>query len=181
MQGNFMGMSAARVFFGFAVLVAACALLANAIDFDVFDANAFFFVMAGALACCVIGCPMESMRSGVLCLTGKPGCDPVQACGFWTSFGTYAWYCGLMSAFMCVVAHADSIKGAASFDVMLVPAMYCLVYGMLFRTVCMAVASAACGSCVPGGVCGPMNAAKTMTTTAKSGSSKKRTEESVGA
>jgi hypothetical protein len=45
-----------------------------------------------------------------------------------------------MGACMCAVAYAGKIKGAASFDVMLVPALYCLAYGMFFKMVGMSVA-----------------------------------------
>jgi len=179
MNGNPAGMSPARVFFGFAVLVAACAFFANAIDFDVFDANAFLFVVAGSLACCVMACSMETMRSGVMCFNGPANCDPVQASGFWNSFGTYAWWSGIVGAGMCTVAYAGAIKGPSSFDVVLVPSMYCLAYGMFLKMVGMSVACAVCGSCVPGGVCAPMGTMNAAAT-APANAAKKNPEEKVG-
>lgn len=152
MGNNGLSMSPARVFFGFAVLVAAFAFLANAISFEVFNTNSFMFVCVGALACCVIACSVEIWKSGFQCLIGNNTANAVHASGFWSCFGTYAWYCGVMGACMCFVAYAGKVNGASSFDNMIVPAMYCMCYGMFFKAVGSSIACACCCSCVPGGV-----------------------------
>ena len=143
-------MSPARVFFGFAVFVTACAFLANAIQFEVFEVNAFLFVCAGTLACCAIACSTDVWKNGFQWFTGKADVNAVQASGFWNNFGTYAWYCGVIGAFMSGVAYAGSVKGGSSLDNMLVPAMYCFCYGMFFKVVGTTFASACCGGCTSG-------------------------------
>jgi hypothetical protein len=176
-----MSMSPARVFFGFAVFVAACAFFANAVGFEVFDTNAFLFVTVGALACCLIGCSVEIWRSGFQCMTGNAKCNPVHASGFWSSFGTYAWYCGVLGACICCVAYADDAEKpknfAAAFGTMAVPAFYCFCYGMFYKAVGMSIACAVCSSCVPGGM--SSNATADQTIAHSSAASRKSSKENV--
>jgi hypothetical protein len=79
----------------------------------------------------------------------------VHASGFWSSFGTYAWYCGVVGAFMSCIAYADDAEKtknfAAAFGTMAVPALYCLCYGMFFKAIGMSIACAASSGCTPGG------------------------------
>ncbi len=144
-NGNF---SLVRFIIGMVVFVGICAFVASAVGFNFFDMNSMIFVLGSALACCVIACSNQCWSAAFNCFSGKTNCNVADANCFWSNFGTFAWYSGMIGAFMFGVAYIGDVSKWSGVAKVMEPMMYCLCYGMMFRAIGYAIACGVSGSVV---------------------------------
>jgi len=139
-QGN-NWYSPARVIFGIAAFVACIAFFANSGGI-VMSTGRLFFVVLGALICCIVACRTNVWRNGIGSFVGNSNCNSVEASSFWNCFGNYAWMTSILAACIITLSTLSSWQGTSSLAAMFYEFASCICYGVIFRAICSSIASA---------------------------------------